>query len=128
MSKIATAAESWCKAQSMFREAEAIDPAGAPGAVVHTSYYAMHHAARAVLMAVNDVAPIRHDKVIQEFGRLAFIRNDAELKLAGRAINEMMDKRNIWDYEAGGATAAQAREALETAVSFLNVVAEKFRF
>lgn len=126
MSKIANATEAWDKARTKLREAERIDPTTAPGAMVHSAYYAMHHAARAVLLAVAGTAAVRHDKVIQEFGLLAVKQDDAELKDAGRAINRMMTNRNIWDYEAANPTEQQAKDAASVARSFLAVCAAKF--
>jgi len=126
MSQIANAAEAWDKARTKLREAERIDPTAAPGALVHSAYYAMHHAARAVLLGVAGTAPVRHDKVIQEFGLLAVKQDDAELKDAGRAINRMLTNRNIWDYEAANPTEQQAKDAISVARSFLTVCAAKF--
>nr|WP_294527453.1 hypothetical protein [uncultured Rhodopila sp.] len=43
------AAISWQKAEAHLREASAQDADASPMAVIHSSYYAMFHAARAVL-------------------------------------------------------------------------------
>ena len=56
-------------------------------AVIHSSYYAMFHAARAVLFQAAGRAPKRHDSVIQQFGRLVSGRNDT-LRSARNAFNE----------------------------------------
>lgn len=51
MTRITNAADAWDKAAGKLEEAEKADPAATPGAVVHCAYYAMHHGARAVLLA-----------------------------------------------------------------------------
>lgn len=41
-------------------EADVLDVEKAPGAVVHDAYYAMHHAAKALVLARTDTSPFRH--------------------------------------------------------------------
>ena len=65
------AAASWRKAAAHLREAVAQEAEASPMAVIHSSYYAMFHAAGAVLFQVAGDAPKRHDTVIQRFGLLA---------------------------------------------------------
>ena len=66
-------------------------------AIIHSSYYAMFHAARAVLFQVTDQAPKTHDQTIQQFGLLVRDLDDA-LRAAGKAFNEVKDERNEADY------------------------------
>ena len=128
MTRIANAGVAWEKACCKLLEAERIDPVGAPGAVVHSAYYAMHHAARAVLWEATGKAAVRHGQVVQDFGLLAVNRADAEMKLAGRALNKMLDDRNLWDYEADNPSEDQARDAARVAREFLSVCVVKLGF
>ncbi|WP_428535613.1 HEPN domain-containing protein [Rhodopila sp.] len=59
------AAVSWQKAEAHLGEAIAQDVDTSPMAVIHSSYYAMFHAARAVLFEATGSAAKRHDAVIQ---------------------------------------------------------------
>jgi uncharacterized protein (UPF0332 family) len=51
-------------------EAAVQNAEASPMAVIHSSYYAMFHAARAVLFKATGNAPKRHDGAIQQFGLL----------------------------------------------------------
>jgi HEPN domain len=74
------------------REAIAQDAYASPMAIIHSSYYAMFHAARAVLFQVTGRAPKRHDWVIQQSGLL--VRGfDNALRDGGKAFNEIKDER-----------------------------------
>ena len=79
------ASVSWRKAEAHLREARAQDADASPMAVIHSSYYAMFHSARAVLFQANGNAPIRHDRVIQQFGLLVRDLDDA-LRAAGEFL------------------------------------------
>jgi uncharacterized protein (UPF0332 family) len=63
-----------------------------PMAIIHSSYYAMFHASRAVLFQVTGEAPKTHDQTIQQFGLLVRDLDDA-LRAAGKAFNEVKDER-----------------------------------
>ena len=67
-------------------------------AVIRSSYYAMFHAARAVLFKATGDAPKRHDRVIQQFGLRARDLDEA-MRAAGRAFNAAKDVRNAADYD-----------------------------
>jgi uncharacterized protein (UPF0332 family) len=58
-------------------------------AIIHSSYYAMFHAARAVLFEATGNAPKRHDGVIQQFGLLVRDLDDA-LRVAGKAFTNSL--------------------------------------
>jgi uncharacterized protein (UPF0332 family) len=94
----ALATDSWQKAEAHLKEALAQDADASPMAVIHSSYYAMFHAARAVLFQVTGQAPKTHDQTIQQFGLLARDLDDA-LRAAGKAFNEAKDERNEADYD-----------------------------
>lgn len=59
------AAVSWQKAEAHLREAMAQDADASPMATIHSGYYPMFHAARAVLFQATGSAPKRHDRAIQ---------------------------------------------------------------
>jgi len=97
-------------------------------AVIHSSYYAMFHAARAVLFKATGSAPKRHDGAIQQFGLLVRDLGDA-LRMAGKAFNEVKDERTAADYdETIVLSSDEAREALRAAVDFLAICGVRFGF
>lgn len=112
---------SWRKAEAHLSEAAAQDADLSPMAVIHSSYYAMFHAARAVLFKAAGIAPKRHDGVIQQFGLLVRDLDDA-LRTAGRASNAIKDDRTAADYdETILPSPEETREALRSAVDFLAI-------
>ena len=84
-------------------------------AVIHSSYYAMFHAARAVLFQAVGSAPKRHDGVIQQFGLLVRDQDDT-LRTAGKAFND----------ETILPSPDEAREALQAANSFLAICGARY--
>ena len=122
------AAVCWRKAEAHLREAVAQDADNSPMALIHSSYYAMFHAARAVLFQAVGDAPKRHDRAIQQFGLL--VRNfDDALRSAGRAFNEVKDERTDADYDESIAPSPdEAREVLKAAINFLSVCGERYGF
>jgi uncharacterized protein (UPF0332 family) len=119
---------SWRKAQLHLREAAAQNADSSPMAVIHSSYYAMFHAARAVLFKATGTAPKRHDTTIQQFGLL--VRDlDEALRAAGKAFNEVKDERTAADYDETIVPSPEdARETLRAAVDFLAVCGPRYRF
>ena len=94
--------------------------------VIHSSYYAMFHAARAVLFQETGSAPKTHDRTIQQFGLL--VRNlDDALRVSAKALNAMKDQRTVADYsDMVSPGPDEAREALRAAVTFLAVCGLRF--
>ena len=122
------ATDSWQKAEAHLREALAQDADASPMAIIHSSYYAMFHAARAVLFQVTGQAPKTHDQTIQQFGLLVRDLDDA-LRAAGKAFNEVKDERNEADYnETVMPSPDEARDALQAAVDFLDVCGARYGF
>jgi uncharacterized protein (UPF0332 family) len=82
----------------------------------------------AVLFQATGDAPIRHDRVIQQFGLP--VRNlDDALRAAGKALNDAKDERTDADYdEAIVPTPDDAREVLQVAVDFLAVSSARYGF
>lgn len=98
--------------------------------VTHAAYYAMYHAARAVLVQTDGLrAPTKHSAVIGRFGQLAKQAGNAELMAAGRLLNEMQEERLLSDYAAGRRPpAADAAAAVADARSFLEACARHHDF
>ena len=121
-------AASWQKAGAHCREALAQDPEASPIAVIHSRYYAMFHAARAVLFLATGGAPKTHDRTIQQFGLLVRDLDDA-LRAAGRAFNEARDERTAADYgETHAPSPEDARDAVRATVAFLAACCARYGF
>jgi uncharacterized protein (UPF0332 family) len=119
---------SWQKAEAHLREAVAQDADASPMAVIHSCYYAMFHAARAILFQATGSAPTRHDRAIQQFGLLVRDLDDA-LRAAGKAFNEVKDERTAADYdETIVSSSEEAHDALRAAVDFLTVCGLRYGF
>jgi uncharacterized protein (UPF0332 family) len=104
------------------------DADASPMAVIHSGYYAMFHAARAVLFQAMGNAPKRHDRTIQQFGLLVRDLDDA-LRAAGRAFNEIKDERTAADYdETIVLSSEEARDALRAAVDFVTICGTRYGF
>jgi uncharacterized protein (UPF0332 family) len=117
---------SWQKAEAHLLEAAAQDADASPMAVIHSSYYAMFHAARAILFKTTGSAPKRHDGAIQQFGLLVRDLDDA-LRMAGKAFNQIKDERTAADYdETIVPSPEEAREALRSAIDFLAICGERY--
>ncbi len=99
------------KAERLLRQATALDPEDAPEALVHLSYYAMFHAATAVLIAHRDEAAKTHVGLIGSFGRLVKDRGETARR-HGRALNQAEDLRLQADYGVAHADLAEAAEDL----------------
>ena len=119
---------SWRKAEAHLGEASAQNADASPMAVIHSSYYAMFHAARAVLFKATGNAPKRHDGAIQQFGLLVRDLDDA-LRRAGKAFNEVKDERTAADYdETIVPSPEEARETLMAAIDFLAICGVRYGF
>jgi len=86
------------KARTLLAQARRLDPNRDAEGVIHLSYYAMYHAAVAVLLARSRTVPTRHSSVIGRFGLLAKKLGD-EAREAGRTINRAFDLRLLADYD-----------------------------
>ena len=124
--------QAWSKAAGLLAEALAMDLERTPGAAVHTAYYAMHHAARAVLLLKEGAAaPTRHGLVIGRFGLIA--KNEPNgperLLIAGRDINRVYADRIASDYDVEATTTpAQAAAGVLKAKNFVAICQECFGF
>ena len=126
------AVAAWRAATELLAEVESVDALKAPRAVVHTAYYAMYHAARAVLLRVEgEQAAKKHATVIARFGLLAK-RHDSEsevLALLGRALASEFRRRMDADYNVvRPVTTIEAEMSRSRAREFLTKCGRIFEF
>lgn len=123
-------AQAWGKALRHLAEAAAMDLALTPAAAVHSAYYAMHLAARAVLLLLDgERASTRHGVVIGRFGQIAAnaVAGRDVLMQAGRDLNRMYEQRVAADYDIDELTSADvARDCVEKARRFVATCAAVF--
>lgn len=107
------------KARQFLAEAQKANPAESPLSIVHDGYYAMFHAALAVLEKNMKQPPTRHGMVIGAFGRLVKDMGD-EGKGHGRAFNDAQEMRLACDYAPGSLPTLEDASAIrEDARAFL---------
>jgi uncharacterized protein (UPF0332 family) len=83
-SETAIAAQTWRMALDFLQEAESGSPNATPRMVTHAAYYAMYHAARAILIQAQGLgAPVKHSAVVGRFGQLAKQAGNVELMAQG---------------------------------------------
>lgn len=92
-----------------------------PDAVASTAYYAMFHAACAVVLQQQGRLPKTHTSLIGQFGLI--VRDlDAEGRLCGTALNEAFDRRSTADYsiviQLSRTDAMNARDAARTFIAY----------
>ena len=87
------------KAGRLLRSVELRAEADDPDAVVSTAYYAMFHAACAIVLQRQGRLPKTHTSLIGQFGLI--VRDlDAEGREFGAALNDAFDRRSKADYSA----------------------------
>ncbi|MBV8407552.1 MAG: HEPN domain-containing protein [Alphaproteobacteria bacterium] len=107
------------RAQRFLDQADRYSPALAPEAVIHLSYYAMLHAAAAVLIDRAGRAPKTHGAIVGQFANLT--RNEGEqARPLSRSFNRAQDLRVASDYGDDNPTESEAFEAHEAARAFLH--------
>lgn len=113
------AAKRYAKALRFLDQAEGHSPEEAPESTIHVPYYAMMHAAAAVLLDRTGEVPKSHSGVIGQFSRL--IPNDDERgRLFGRAFNNAEQLRLFSDYDDSAVpTADEAAELRTQAAEFV---------
>jgi len=123
-----TVLEVWAKAEALLREARALPVETAPSATVHVAYYAMFHAARAVLLKTAGSTPKKHSSVIRMFGEQVRERSQA-LRASGEDLNSIEARRIRADYrETVIISSDDAKDALARAADFLEICAAEFGF
>jgi uncharacterized protein (UPF0332 family) len=118
---VTTTAVRLLKARRLLSQAQSLDAADAPEAVAHLAYYAMFHAATAVLLRNRQAVPKTHRGLIGTFGRMA--RDwGGDASAHGKALNRAEDLRLLADYGAAasdlGETAAAVLADAERFVAF----------
>ena len=103
-----------------------------PGSAVHKAYYAMHHAARAVLLA-GTARKLRRNTARLSVVFCQLAKNEpvgsALLMQAGRDINRVYKERNNADYDVAAVTTYDgAVECLDKARRFLTTCSSHFGF
>ncbi len=116
------------KAMRLLRSVERRASSDEPEAVVSTAYYAMHHAACAVLLHRGETLPKTHSSLIGRFGLL--VRDlGPDGRTAGAALHEAFELRFTGDYSAavrlGRADAVAAREAAQSFVAYCRTLQRK---
>lgn len=112
------AANRLAKADRFLAQLKLQSPDSAAEACIHLAYYAMLHAACAVLLNRTGDAPKTHAATISQFSRLVLA--DAEHgRKYGRAFNEAEKLRLVSDYQDTPPTAAEAAGLQAMAVDFV---------
>jgi uncharacterized protein (UPF0332 family) len=100
---------------------------------INRAYYAMFHAARALLY-LHNIQPKTHEGVIREFSRIISEEKIMDKKF-GRSLRQVFEMRESGDYRVGVILEEEdARDALEKAKEFVmqvkkvsdKIIKEKF--
>jgi uncharacterized protein (UPF0332 family) len=106
------------RAERFLAQAEEYPAENAPEAVIHLSYYAMLHAAAAVLIERVGRSPKTHGAVVGEFSKLT--RNEGEhARALSRSFNHAQNLRVASDYGDDDPATSEAVDAREAARAFL---------
>ena len=120
--------EHLAKAERMLRQAQGLNSADAQESVIHLAYYAMFHAATAVLLRHRDQAALTHSGLIGAFGQFAKGRGESA-RQQGRALNRAEDLRLQSDYGVSyrdlAEAAAKVREEARAFIDFCTSVANE---
>lgn len=120
--------QAWSKAVQILAEAEAQNAATTPNSVVHSAYYAMFHAARAVLLHTSGTAPKKHGNVVGQFG-LAIKDRGEILRRAGDDLKSVYSLRLRADYDVlSFVTGESAGQSVKQARAFIELCAREFGF
>jgi uncharacterized protein (UPF0332 family) len=118
------------KASRLLRSVERRAPSDEPDAVASTAYYAMHHAACAVLLHHGETLPKTHSSLIGQFG-LIVSDLGPEGRQAGAALHEAFELRSTGDYSAairlGRADAVAARDGARRFIAYCRTLQKKAR-
>ena len=109
------------KAARLLRSVELRAESDDPDAVASTAYYAMFHAACAVLLTRSNRLPKTHSTLIGQFGLIVRDLGPAG-RTAGAALHEAYDRRATGDYavsvQLGRKDAIAARSAASAFIHF----------
>lgn len=107
------------KARRLVRVARTYDPTKDAEGVAHHAYYAMYHAAVAVLLFREGDYPKTHSALVSRFG--LFVKDQSRTaRDQGRALRQAYELRLLADYDAGAkGLADRATASLAAAASFI---------
>jgi uncharacterized protein (UPF0332 family) len=112
------AANRWAKAELSLLQANRMSPEELPEPTIHAAYYAMLHAATAVLLDRTGSAPKTHSSTIGQFSQL--VRDDDLGKSLAREFNLAERVRLTADYnDRIRPTVEEAAELRKTAIEFV---------
>lgn len=108
------------KARRLVRVAKTYDPTKDAEGVAHHAYYAMYHAATAVLLSHEGQYPKTHAALVSRFG--LFVKDlSGTARDQGRALRQAYELRLLADYDAGAkGLAHRAIASLAAAASFIS--------
>jgi len=106
------------KAEEFLAQLTSVSSTDAPAGVIHLAYYAMLHAASAVLLERLGEAPKTHAGTIGRFSQAVMASDEG--KRFGRTLSKAEQLRMVSDYDDGAVpTAADAESMRETAIAFV---------
>lgn len=115
------AAEELARAELCLREAEVLRASGLPYGSASRAYYAVFHAARALLLS-RGLDASSHRGVVSLIGE-HFVKTGALSAELGRLVSRMQRDREDADYQVGSVfTDEQATEAVSAARRFADAV------
>lgn len=116
------------KASRLLRSVQSRAGSDEPDAVISTAYYAMHHAACAVLLWQGEALPKTHASLIGRFG-LAVRDLGTEGREAGASLHEAFLRRTKGDYDVdvsfGRNDALAARDRAVTFIDYCRSLQRK---
>jgi uncharacterized protein (UPF0332 family) len=114
------AARRFAKAERFLEQAGKLLPQEVPESTIHTSYYAMLHAAAALVIERTGHAPKSHGAVIGQFSQQ--VSSTDEGRVFGRALNRANTRRFVADYDdetiPSAASAAELRDLASQFVAY----------
>lgn len=85
------------RARTFLAQVTGLDPVSHAEAIIHLAYYAMYHAALAVVQAHTGETPFRHGAVVNRFG-LVVKDMDEPARAAGEILHSSFNARVVADY------------------------------
>jgi uncharacterized protein (UPF0332 family) len=106
------------KAEEFLAQLKSVSSADAPAGAIHLAYYAMLHAASAVLLDRFEEAPKTHAGTIGRFSQTVMASDEG--KRFGRALSKAEQLRMVSDYDDGVVpTTDEAESTRRTAIEFV---------
>lgn len=113
------------RAHQAVRDARILLEADSPQGAISRAYYAMFHAARAALRAIDPELERAktHATVLRRFSRHVVVEHAQAAEL-GRQLRKAFELRQSADYDGPDVSKAQAQMAVESAEQFLGELIE----